>query len=62
LGVDEISTSSFVLPKVKRAIRSISLKQAKAIAKKALTFQTGEEVRRYLDAEIKKTAGELIEE
>ncbi len=61
LGIDGISTSAFVLPKVKKAIRSISYKQAKSIAEKALMFSTGEEIRKFAEAELKKVAPELIE-
>lgn len=54
LEVDEISTSPVVLPKVKQAIRSISFKDAKAIAQKALKFETGVEVRQFLDQELRR--------
>lgn len=62
LGIDEISTSPVVLPKVKKAIRSVSFKQAKAIADKALTFDTGIEVRQFLTAELGKISKDLVED
>ena len=62
LEVDEISTSPVVLPKVKRAIRSIKFKDAKRIAQKALQFQTGAEVTDYLDSELKTLCPGLFEE
>ncbi|MBN1688218.1 MAG: phosphoenolpyruvate--protein phosphotransferase [Candidatus Omnitrophica bacterium] len=62
LGIDEISTSPFVLPKVKKAIRSVSYQDCKRIADRALTFQTGEEVRKFLDEELKRIASDLVEE
>lgn len=62
LEIDEISVSPFVLPKVKQAIRSISFKDAKVIAQKALQFDSGEEVRKFLDAEIRKISKDLIED
>ena len=62
LEIDEISTSPFVLPKVKKAIRAISFKDAKAIAKRALTFDTGEEVRKFLDNELRRISKDLIED
>lgn len=62
LEIDEISTSPVVLPKVKKAIRSVSFETAKAIASQALEFPTGEEVRKYLDMELRRVARELVEE
>ncbi len=62
LGIDEISTSPFVLPKVKQAIRAVSRKQAKMIADKALQFETGVEVRQFLNAELAKISKDLVEE
>jgi phosphotransferase system enzyme I (PtsI) len=62
LGIDEISTSPFVLPKVKKAIRSVSYEDSKRIAEKALAYQTGEEVRGYLRRELRDIAKDLLEE
>lgn len=61
LGIDGISTSPLILPKVKKAIRSVTFEQAKELAGEALRFATGEEVRRFLDAKIKETVPELID-
>ena len=60
LGIDGISTSSFVLPKVKKAIRSVTYKQMKHIAEKALGFSTGEEIRKFMEAELKKISPDLV--
>ena len=54
LGIDGISTSAFVLPTVKRVIRSVNYKKVKSIAEKALTFQTGEEIRQFAESEFRK--------
>ncbi len=62
LEIDEISTSPVVLPKVKKAIRAVSFEDAKKIAKKALEFPTGFEVRRYIDEQLKRIAPELVDE
>lgn len=62
LDIDEISTSPVVLPKVKRAIRSIRYEDAKQLAKEALQFHTGAEVREFLNAEIKRLCKDLIED
>ncbi len=60
--IDEISASPFVLPKVKKAIRSVSFKQAKEITQKALQFQTGLEVREFLNARLRSISKDLVEE
>ncbi len=62
LEIDEISTSPIVLPKVKKAIRSVSFKKAREIAHRALEFRTGIEVRQYIDKELGRVAKELIED
>ena len=61
LGIDSISTSAFVLPKVKKAIRSVTFAQMKTIAKEALTFNTGGEIRKFIEIELRKIAPELVE-
>lgn len=60
LGIDGISTSAFILPKVKKAIRSVSFKAVKTIANKAMSFKTGEEVRKFLDKEFSKLIPDLL--
>ncbi len=62
LEIDEISTSPFVLPNVKKAVRSVSFKQAKAIADRALQFPSGEEVQQFINAEVRKISKDLLEE
>ncbi len=62
IGIDEISASPIILPKIKKVIRSVSYQQAKVIAERALEFDTGEEVRQYVLAEMKKISAELVEE
>ncbi len=47
LGLDEFSTSPIAVPEIKKIVRSISYAQAKEIAEKALTFNTGKEVQEY---------------
>jgi len=61
LGIDEVSVSPFILPKVKKAIRSVSYRQAQEIANVALTFSTGHEVREYIDAEVRKLSKDLMD-
>ncbi|MBI4394731.1 MAG: phosphoenolpyruvate--protein phosphotransferase [Candidatus Omnitrophica bacterium] len=61
LGIDQLSMSSFALPKVKKTIRSVTLKQAKAIAARALEFDTGEEIKRFAETKLKSVLPELFE-
>lgn len=61
LGIDSISTSAFILPKVKKAIRSVNYKSVRSIANKAMSFRTGEEVRKYLEKEFSKLIPDLLE-
>lgn len=61
LGIDEISTSPFVVPKVKKAIRSVSYDKAKLLAEKAMQFHTAEEVQRFLVEEVKGILPDLLD-
>ena len=47
LGLDEFSTSPIAVPEIKKIVRSINFSQAKEIAEKAVTFDTGQEVEAY---------------
>lgn len=62
LGIDEISASPVVLPKIKKTIRSIRYTDAQEIAQKALKLQTGKEIRDFLERELKDICRELSEE
>ncbi len=62
LGIDEISASPIVLPKVKNIIRSVSYKQAQEIAEKALTYSTGKEVKEFVLSEVSKIAKDLLDD
>ena len=44
LGLDEFSMSAGSIPQVKKIIRTVDLETAKAIADKALTMETGEQI------------------
>ncbi len=48
LGVDELSAVPFVIPEVKKVIRTLSFKEAKQIASKCIAYATPKEVRHYL--------------
>ena len=45
LGVDELSTSPILVPKIKRLIRSIAIGEARDMAEEALKIKTAEEIR-----------------
>lgn len=62
MGIDGVSTSAFLLPKIKKVIRSVSYEHAKSVAERALTFHTGEEVRKFSESEFKSAVPDLIEE
>jgi phosphoenolpyruvate-protein phosphotransferase (PTS system enzyme I) len=53
LGIDQLSMGPAALPTVKKVIRSISLKQAKNLAKRALEFKTGEEIRLFSESKLR---------
>jgi phosphotransferase system enzyme I (PtsI) len=48
LGVDELSAAPFVIPEVKKVIRTLSFAEAKQIASKCIAYATPTEVRHYL--------------
>ncbi|MBI1977314.1 MAG: phosphoenolpyruvate--protein phosphotransferase [Candidatus Omnitrophica bacterium] len=62
LGIDQLSMSSFALPKVKKAIRSVTFREAREIAMRALEFTTGEEIKKFSEAKLKSVSPELFEE
>lgn len=60
MGIDEISTSPGALPKVKKAVRSVTLAQAQQIAEEALQYTSGTEIRRYLDERAREIIPDLM--
>ncbi len=54
LGLDEFSVIPDILPEIKKIIRTITLKDAKEIAKHALTLSTSAEIQNYLQDELQK--------
>lgn len=49
LGLDEFSMSASSIPEVKKAIRSLTLKDARVIAESAMGMETHEEITAYLE-------------
>jgi phosphotransferase system enzyme I (PtsI) len=54
LGLDEFSMPPQVIPEMKYIIRSVSLKDAQAIASQALTLATGTEVEEFSQAKLRE--------
>jgi phosphotransferase system enzyme I (PtsI) len=54
LGLDEFSTSPYLLPEIKTIIRSVSFSEAKAVADKALRLSTAADVRSFVEERIVK--------
>lgn len=59
LGLDEFSTSPINIPEIKRIIRSVTMRQAKEIAKKAITLSTGKEIADYAKEKLKELVPDL---
>ena len=57
LGLDEFSMPPPRVPRIKELIRSVSFKDAKAVAEKSLDFETATEVGKYLRDSLKKLLG-----
>ncbi len=60
LGLDEFSVVPNVLPEIKKIIRSVKMREAKKIAKKALNLQTEDEIKNYLWEMTKKHFPEIL--
>lgn len=60
LELDELSTSSVVLPEIKKVIRSVALAEAKEIARHALTLSTAEEIKAFVLKKVKSVAPEVL--
>ena len=60
MGLDEFSTSPILLPEIKKIIRAFTLKEAKKMAEKALTFGTGKEIAQFAGDVLRKALPELV--
>jgi phosphotransferase system enzyme I (PtsI) len=49
LELDELSMNHLAIPRIKRIIRKSSLKEAKVLLKKAMTFNAASEIRGYVE-------------
>ncbi|MFH1304831.1 MAG: phosphoenolpyruvate--protein phosphotransferase [Candidatus Omnitrophota bacterium] len=62
LGLDEFSTSPIAVPEIKKVVRSVNYADAKKIAEKVLTFDTGKEVQEYAKARLKELVPDMAVE
>jgi phosphoenolpyruvate-protein phosphotransferase (PTS system enzyme I) len=62
LGLDEFSMSPVVIPEIKKIIRSITLQEAREIAQKSLTLETGAQIRAWVRERIKHFLPEILED
>lgn len=60
LGIDQLSMGPFALPKVKKVIRSVTIKQAKDMARRALQFMTGAEIRKFSETKLRSLAPDFF--
>ncbi|MPW26202.1 phosphoenolpyruvate--protein phosphotransferase [Alkalibaculum sp. M08DMB] len=60
LGLDEFSMSASSIPQIKKIIRSVTLKEAQEIAKKALDLATADEVKQMVQLELNKLNIEIV--
>jgi phosphotransferase system enzyme I (PtsI) len=61
LGLDEFSASAYLIPEIKKIIRSVTYDETKSLARKALGLSTAKEVREMLDHFIHEKRSELKE-
>ena len=60
LGIDELSTSPVIIPEIKKAIRSVTLKQLREIVDEISTYRDGKQIYRRMRRLIRKSAPELL--
>ncbi len=61
LGLNEFSASAYLIPEIKKIIRSVTYDETKSLARKALNMSTATEVREMLDHFIYEKRSELKE-
>jgi phosphotransferase system enzyme I (PtsI) len=62
LGLDSISTSPFLVPKIKKAIRAINVEKAKEIAHHCLELPTSSEVKQHLESQLQNLFPDILSE
>ncbi len=61
MGLDEISAPSYLIPEIKKIIRSVTYDETRSLVKKILKLSTPHEVRELLSKFIKEKRSELTE-
>ncbi|OQX84835.1 MAG: hypothetical protein B6D63_03690 [Candidatus Latescibacteria bacterium 4484_7] len=61
LDIDELSASPYLLPEIKKVVRSVTFDETRALAKKALQLKTADEVRTVIEKFISERRPELKE-
>ena len=61
LGLDEMSASSYLIPEIKKIIRSVTFDEVKSLVRKALKLSSAGEVKSLLDKHIADKRPELLE-
>lgn len=52
MGIDELSMGAPSIPLVKEQVRSVTMEEAKVLLERALEFEDGEEVKKYLEGSL----------
>jgi phosphotransferase system enzyme I (PtsI) len=60
MGLRSISVPPYVLPEIKQACRSVTVGQCERVAETALAMNNPQDINRFLEAELKKVAPELV--
>jgi len=61
LGLDEFSASSYLIPEIKKIIRSVTYDETRLLVRKALNMSTADEVKQHLDKFVTEKRPELKE-
>jgi phosphotransferase system enzyme I (PtsI) len=61
LGLDDISASSYLIPEIKKIIRSVTYDETRSLIRKCLNMATAGEVRAFMDRFISEKRSELRE-
>jgi len=61
LDIDEFSASSYLIPEIKKIVRSVTFDETRALAKKALQMKNATEVRELIEKFIREKRPELKE-
>ena len=60
MGLNELSMSTTAIPVVKRVIRAMATDEAKQLLAEAMAYSSGEEIERYVRAEMVERFGDLL--